>query len=134
KTGSEVFSFSSGATITQVINAVNLVSDATGVTAVNSAGVLDLRSVEYGSEAFISVETISDAGAFRTNVSSNRTTGTDIVATINGVRANGRGSTLSVNTATLDLALTVTNGSTTDFSFNITSGGAVFQLGPNVVS
>jgi flagellin len=134
KTGSEVFSFSSGATITQIVNAVNLVSDATGVTAANSAGVLDLRSVDYGSEAFISVETISDAGAFRTNVSSVRTTGTDIAATINGVRANGRGSTLSVNTSTLDLSVTVTNGSTTDFSFNITSGGAVFQLGPNVVS
>ena len=96
--------------------------------------MLDLYSVEYGSEAFVSVETISDAGAFGTNVSSNRTTGTDIAALINGVEANGRGSTLSVNTATLDLSVTVTDGSTTDFSFNITSGGAVFQLGPNVVS
>jgi flagellin len=134
KTGSEVFSFSSGATITQIVSAINLVSDATGVTASNSAGELDLRSVDYGSDAFISVETISDAGAFGTNVSSTRTTGTDIAALINGVRANGRGSTLSVNTAALDVSVTVTDGSSTDFSFNITGGGAVFQLGPNVVS
>lgn len=134
KTGSEVFSFSSGATVTQVQNAVNLVSDATGVTASTAAGVLSLFSTEYGTESFIAVETISDAGAFRTNVSSIRSTGTDIAATINGVRANGRGNTLSVNTATLDLSVTVTNGSNTDFTFAISSGGAVFQLGPTVVS
>lgn len=136
KTGSEVFSFSSGATVTQVMNAINLVSDATGVTAttlVTSNG-LDLRSIEYGTESFISVEVISDAGGFRTNLSANRTTGVDIAATVNGVRANGRANTLSVNTATLDMAVTVNNGSTTDFSFNISGGGAVFQLGPNVVS
>jgi flagellin len=136
RTGAEVFSFSSGATITQVVNAVNLVSDATGVTAVSAAGVLDLRSTEYGSEAFISVEIISEGstGTFRTNLSSLRTTGTDIAGTVNGVRANGRGNTLSVNTATLDLSATVNNGSTTDFSFTISGGGAIFQLGPNVVS
>ena len=132
KTGAEVFSFSSGATITQIRNAVNLVSDATGVTATINAGVLELRSTDYGSEAFVSVEEISDASAF--TASANRTTGTDIAATINGVRANGRANTLSVNTATLDLSLTVTNGSSTDFNFTISSGGAVFQLGPTVVS
>lgn len=134
KTGAEVFSFSSGATITQIVNAVNLVSDATGVTAANSSNTLDFRSTEYGAESFVSVETISDAGGFRSAVSSIRATGTDIAATVNGVRANGRGNTLSINTATLDMAVTVSNGSTTDFSFTISGGGAVFQLGPTVVS
>jgi flagellin len=137
RTGAEVFSFSSGATITQVYNAINLVSDATGVTATSAAGVLDLRSTEYGSEAFISVEIISEGstGTFRTNLGGNyRTAGTDIVATVNGVRASGRGNTISINTATLDMSATVNNGSTTDFSFTISGGGAIFQLGPNVVS
>jgi flagellin len=136
RTGAEVFSFSSGATITQVVNAVNLVSDATGVTAVSAAGVLDLRSTDYGSESFISVEIISEGstGTFRTNLSSLRTVGTDIAATVNGVRANGRGNTIAINTATLDMSATVNNGSTTDFSFTISGGGAIFQLGPNVVS
>ena len=132
KTGSEVFSFSSGATITQVVNAVNLVTDATGVAATNNAGVLELRSTDYGAEAFVSVEEISDASTFA--ASSIRSTGTDIAATINGVRANGRANTLSVNTATLDLSVTVTSGSSTDFTFAISGGGAVFQLGPTVVS
>lgn len=132
KTGSEVFSFASGATITQIVSAVNLVSDATGVSATNNAGVLELESTDYGSEAFVSVEEISDASAFAP--SSIRTTGTDVAATINGVRANGRANTISVNTATLDLSVTVTDGSSTDLNFTISSGGAVFQLGPTVVS
>jgi len=32
------------------------------------------------------------------------------------------------------LAVTVTDGSSTDIDFNITGGGALFQLGPDVVS
>lgn len=136
RTGAEVFSFSTGATITQVVNAINLVSDATGVTATNNAGALNLYSTEYGTEAFVSVEVISEGagGLFRTNLSGNRFAGGDIVGTVNGVRASGRGNTLSINTATLDLAATVTSGSTADFSFTITGGGAIFQLGPSVVS
>lgn len=129
KTGAEVFSFSSGATLNQIRDAIRLVSDATGVTATTSSGALVLTSTEYGAEAFISVETISGSA-----IASSRNTGTDIAATINGVRANGRANTLSVNTATLDLAVTVTSGSTADFSFSVSSGGAIFQLGPTVVS
>jgi flagellin len=41
---------------------------------------------------------------------------------------------LSVNTSTLDLSITVTDGSNTSFSFNITGGGALFQLGPDVLT
>jgi flagellin len=41
---------------------------------------------------------------------------------------------LSINTATLDLAITVDDGSDADFDFDITGGGALFQLGPDVVS
>lgn len=138
KTGAEVFSFSTGATLTQVVSAINLVSDATGVTAANSGGVLDMRSTEFGSEAFVAVEVISEGagGGFRAGISpsSGRDTGADIVANINGVRGSGRGNTISVNTATLDMSVTVANGSTTDFSFTINGGGAIFQLGPTVVS
>ena len=48
--------------------------------------------------------------------------------------ANGDGNTLSINTATLDLSITVSDGSSTSFDFDITGGGALFQLGPDVVS
>lgn len=134
--GSEVFNFRAGATIDQIVNAVNLVSDGTGVQATNNAGVLNLNSTSYGSNGFVDVEVLSEGsgGVFGSSLSATRATGTDIAATVNGATASGSGNTLSVHTATLDLALTVANGSTTAVDFNITGGGAVFQLGPNVVT
>ncbi len=134
--GSEVFNFRAGATITQVVNAINLVSDGTGVQASNSSGTLNLTSTSYGTAGFVDVEVLSEGsgGTFSSSLSATRDTGTDVTATVNGATASGKGNTLSVSTATLDLELTVTNGSTTAVSFNITGGGAVFQLGPNVVS
>ena len=136
KTGSEVFSFTSGTTITQIINAVNLVSDATGVQATNNAGQLALSSTAYGSAAFVDVNVISEGtgGGFGAGLSATRASGTDINATVNGVAASGEGNTLSINTATLDLKLTVDEGSSTAVNFTIVGGGALFQLGPDVVS
>jgi len=135
-TGSEVFNFRAGTTIDQLIDAINLVSDGTGVEANNNAGVLELNSTTYGSAGFVDVEVLSEGvgGTFGSSLSGTRATGTDVVATVNGATASGRGNTLSVHTATLDLALTVTDGSTASIDFNVTGGGAVFQLGPNVVT
>jgi flagellin len=134
--GSEVFNFRQGATISQVVNAINLVSDGTGVQAVNTAGVLNLKSTSYGSNAFVDVEVLSEGtgGTFAGALSATRANGTDVQATVNGATASGNGNTLSVHTSTLDLALTVTPGSSTAVSFTVTGGGAVFQLGPNVVT
>jgi len=67
-------------------------------------------------------------------LSDDRDEGTDIVATVNGIAATGKGNSLYVNTATLDLTLAVTEGSSTDVNFSISGGGALFQLGPDVVS
>lgn len=134
--GAEVFAFDSGSTITQAVNAINLVTDATGITASNASGVLTLTSSAYGSDAFVDVEVISEgsSGNFESGLSATRDAGSDIVATVNGVQASGDGNKLTVNTSTLDLSATVTDGSSTDFSFNVTGGGAVFQLGPEVVA
>jgi flagellin len=134
--GSEVFTFSAGASGAQIAAAVNLVSDATGVEATFGGTTLTLDSTAYGSDAFVNVEVITEGGAgtFEAGLSATRDEGSDIVATVNGYEANGKGNTLSINTATLDFSLTVSDGSSTDVSFNITDGGALFQVGPNVVS
>ncbi len=136
RTGSEVFSFQAGTTITQIINAVNLVSDATGVQAANNGGQLQFSSAAYGSAAFVDVNVISEGtgGQFGANLSATRAAGTDINATVNGVAASGEGNMLSINTATLDLKLTVDAGSSTAVNFTVVGGGALFQLGPDVVS
>ncbi|MEM6691206.1 MAG: flagellin [Planctomycetota bacterium] len=134
--GSEVFQFQAGSTIDAVIQSINLVQDSTGIEAINEGGALKLQSIGFGSNAAVDVEVISEgaAGNFESGLSAQRATGTDIVATINGITANSTGNTLSVNTSTLDLSLSVADGSSTDFSFNITGGGAQFQLGADVVS
>ena len=51
ESGSEVFSFASGATYSDLASAVNLVSDATGVTAAVASGNLTFTSTAYGSDA-----------------------------------------------------------------------------------
>ena len=135
-TGGEVLSFGAGTSITQVVAAINAVSDATGVAATNNAGTLELDSTAYGSASFVSVNVLSGDtnGTFAGGLSATRNSGTDVVASVNGILANGSGNTLSINTATLDLTLTVDAGSSTDVNFTINGGGALFQLGPDVVS
>jgi flagellin len=134
--GSEVFQFESGASGADVAAAINLLTDSTGVSAAFASTTLTLTSDEYGSSQFVDVEVISEGGSgtFETNLSTTRDEGSDIVATINGYQANGVGNTVSINNSALALDLTVSDGSTTDVTFDITGGGAVFQLGPDVVS
>jgi flagellin len=134
--GSEAFTFEAGATLEQIVNAINLVKDATGVQAEDVAGELQFQSTGYGSAAIVDIEVLSEGvgGGFEAAQSARRTAGTDIVARVNGTTASGRGNTLSINTATLDLSLTVDDGSATTVDFSITGGGAIFQIGPNVVS
>lgn len=134
--GSEVFNFDTGTTLDDIVSAVNLVSDATGVEALNNSGVLELTSTKYGSKSYVDVEVISEGslGNFKSNLSASRDEGSDIQARVNGVQANGDGNTLSINTSTLDLSLTVSDGSSSDVAFSINGGGAIFQLGPDVVS
>ncbi|MGI9443164.1 MAG: flagellin [Rubripirellula sp.] len=134
--GAETFNFSAGTSKEQIASAISLVSDSTGVSAAVASGVLNVTSTDYGSAALVEIDVISEGsgGTFGSSLSDARATGTDISATVNGVEADGVANTLSINTSTLDLSLTVDAGSSTNFSFNITGGGATFQLGADVTS
>lgn len=134
--GAETFNFGAGTSASQIAAALNLVSDSTGVSAAFSGGSLTLNSNGYGSQSLINVDVISEgsAGTFEANLSELRTNGTDVVATINGIEANAAGNRMSINTGSLNLSLTVDDGSDTNFSFSITGGGALFQLGPDINS
>ncbi len=135
--GSETFNFGAGTAASQIASAVNLVSDSTGVSAAfDAAAGLTFQSTGFGSDTLVDIEVISEAagGTFAAGLTAVRATGTDIVATVNGVEADGEGNSLSINTSVLDLTLTVDPGSSTNFSFQITGGGALFQLGPDVTT
>lgn len=134
--GAEVFKFEKGASINDVVAAINLLSDATGVSASQVHGAMSITSTQYGSKAlaFATVHSEGAAGSFKSSISSPRVNGTDIRATVNGVTANADGNQFSINTSSLDLSITLAAGSTANFEFSITGGGGLFQLGPDVVS
>jgi flagellin len=136
KKGMQVFSFGSGTGANMVASAINLVSDGTGVTASVSGNTLTLNSSDYGSKAYVGVEVISEgsSGTFGGNLSAVRDTGDDIQGTINGIVASGNGNEMSINTSTLGMKILVSAGSSTNFDFNITGGGALFQIGPDVAT
>lgn len=137
RTGSEVFNVSAGTTIDQLVDQINLVSDSTGITAAADSGTLTLTSSQYGSAEFVDISVISEGtgGNFTPEVGSGlRSSGTDVTAKVNGVDANVDGNKISINTATLDLSLEIEAGFEGTASFSITGGGALFQLGPDVVS
>lgn len=140
--GTQVLSFTSGTTASAIAFAVNTNSDATGVVAkMNNASIatsgIQFDSIGYGSTNFVSV-TAQTGNFVTTNAAGQdetRVTGVDAVATINGQRVIGNGLELKLNTSSLNVDMTLNSafgiGKT---SFAITGGGAMFQLGPQVVS
>jgi len=135
--GTEFFTFDQYARTAQVAAAINLLSDVTGVSASESDGTLTFTSVDYGSDATVDLNVVEEgaSGTFESGLSGTYTdAGTDIQATVNGYQAQGSGNTLSLNVPTLQMSMTVTDGSSTDVDFTIDGGGALFQVGPDVVS
>ncbi len=137
-TGSETFNFQAGTTSQQVADAINLVSDATGVTAsVAPDNTITFNSSEYGSKSILGINVISEeaSGIFEQGLSGIRAEGVDIKARVNGIEANGDGNQFSISTSTLIMSLTLDpNQPVAEFNFRINGGGAMFQLGGDVVS
>jgi flagellin len=140
--GVEVLTFTSGTKASAIAFAVNRISDVTGVraeliSATNANSGITFKSVEYGSKAFVSVR--AQSGTFQTtDVDGNtrsRMIGVDNIATVNGAVTVGDGLVVKLNTTNLDLELKLAEdfgaGST---EFAITGGGALFQLGAQVVT
>ncbi len=147
--GVEVFSFVSGFSSVDMVSAINAVTGATGVSATfingaNKASGVIFRSIDYGSDSFVSVRALpSSAGAFgvvgynestAAYVATQRDIGRDVVATVNGKKTVGSGSMITLNSGSLDMRLKLDtqfgNGDTTEFT--IIGGGATFQLGPHI--
>ncbi|MCH2145674.1 MAG: flagellin [Phycisphaerales bacterium] len=149
--GAQTLSFASGTQQSSIVNAINLISDSTGVEAtfVNSAGASGIRfqSSGYGSDSFVSVRPVGSGGTgFNAwtapgGVEAQRDTGVDVQAIVNGALATGRGLAVSMNTPGLSMELDLTEAFATattppanQSQFSITGGGANFQLGPSVNS
>jgi flagellin len=138
--GVSTLTFTSGTAASAIMFAVNQISDATGVKAtfINSAAPasgITFRSTTFGSKSYVSIAPKN--GTFATTDlaggAQRRAVGVDAVATVNGALTVADGLNIKLNTATLDMEMTLDAafgiGTT---SFAITGGGAKFQLGPQV--
>ena len=100
---------------------------------------LILESMGEGSRQFVRVNWLN-GGAFDVKDVNGNTTdtsyGTDMVATINGMKARADGRSLSLESSMLKMGVIMDDRVTTgdQINFTITGGGAVIQMGPDVVS
>ena len=136
RNGVETLSFIGSTANSAIMFAINTVSDVTGVSAALSGTALAMSSTDQGSEALVSVKAL--AGTFSTRLRENpavvsqRDTGTDANASINGSQAVASGNHISLNTTALSLDLDLAVGFTGATQFAVTGGGALFQLGGGV--
>ncbi|MCK5272458.1 MAG: hypothetical protein KAJ52_07765 [Sedimentisphaerales bacterium] len=145
--GTTELTFAASTSRANINTAINAVSEITGVSAVVSGTYIKMRSVDFGSSAYVSVEILSGnagggglkvqetaGGAHTTDA---KDYGRNATATVNGASATADGKKLTIRTAMLDaeMELDATAAlSAVDWSatFGITSGGADFALGSAV--
>lgn len=139
--GSEILSFASGTSMAQIATAVNASSQLTGVSATASAAAggpasLVLQSTDFGSDQIVSIDVLENVAAWTSQAAATLANGTDGTVTINGANAIVQGLDASVRVGSLsaDVRITSTFNGTSGNSttFEITGGGAIFSISPNV--
>jgi flagellin len=146
--GSQQFTFASGTSQANIISAINTFSEALGVTASTVAGNGDriqILSNQFGSAEFVRVkilngttdELVFDAATAGNSATDMKLHGRDATVLINGQEATTNGLTARVATDGFDVAITISgfgelNDDGESSSFDITGGGATFNLSPKV--
>lgn len=104
----------------------------------NTAVGIVFYSTDYGTDAFVDVRAQLNGQSFpvvdRYGTVTERATGIDISASINGQLAVGNGLTASIGTTELDMSITIDSSVRAGdvVGFRITGGGALMQLGADV--
>ena len=145
--GTTELTFAGSTKISAMVYSINQVREVTGVSAALSGATVaaNLYSVDFGSDAYVSVQTLSGA---QTDITINKaiagandTTakdyGVNAIAIVNGTSAIANGKKLTIRTAMLDAeidldgtaALSAADWSTT---FSVVSGGSDFAIGSRV--
>ncbi len=141
--GSEVFSFNGGTTASAMAATINGFRDMLGISATVSAtnGAFYFNSIDYGSAAFVKVENIGTYQfKVKTATSLPNTSltdyGVDAAVKVNGQDAtvDGLHAVVKNNSIDVELLLSSDFGTQTALNtkFDVTGGGAVFQLSPTV--
>ncbi|MGE0480100.1 MAG: flagellin [Phycisphaerae bacterium] len=130
KLGSAVISITSGENLSSVAAKINAATAQTGVVASANGANLSLTSQTYGTSAFVRVTTLSGDA---TNFTNQNDTGVNAGVTVNGNAASVDGLNVNYSAGGVNASFSLTesfgttaNGSET---FQVTTGGATFQLG-----
>ena len=146
--GNTELTFAGSTKLSAMVYAINQVREVTGVSAALSGATIaaNLRSVDFGSSAYVSVQILSGSQSTElavnkaiagTHVDTQKDFGANAIATVNGSSATAVGKKLTIRTAMLDAeldlegtaALSAVDWST---SFSVVSGGSDFAIGPQV--
>ncbi len=148
--GVQTLTLLSGRPLSAVVAAINTIKNSTGVsaslqTAGNQTSGMVFNSTSYGSDEFVSVKKIGAGGNFFQTYPGKgvgnaiqRDEGRDVTAIVNGSLAVGKGLNITHNSPTLNVELSLTVDYATRpgvlKTFDITGGGVVFQLGPDITA
>src|SRR5262249_40761764 len=112
--------------------AINAITTATGVSATVNGSQLKFDSTDYGSAAFVSVQTI--AGKFTNDNKGTKETRQDAGVNVKSAQGQSAGISVSYRSSNLDINfdLDKTFNKPGTGSFEITGGGATFSLGSKV--
>ncbi|MHC4991311.1 MAG: flagellin, partial [Planctomycetota bacterium] len=146
--GIQQFTFASGSSQANIVSAINTFKDSLGVSATQAAGDTDrveLRSLGFGSDEFVRVrvlegttnDLLADTVAGATNTNDLKDAGRDATFLINGTQAPSDGLEARVALDGLDISVTIDGSSSLNSdgqstNFQITGGGANFNLSPDV--
>ena len=130
-TGTQQMSFAAGTTIAQQAAAINATTNDTGVQATVVGANLQIESADYGSQQAVSARLLS--GTYSTSVTA--ASGTDAVVRVNGALAAANGVNVAYRDNATDVSFSLTatsNVAAQTSTFNVTGGGADFQIGSKV--
>lgn len=144
--GNTELTFAAGTSAVNIAASINSVKEVTGISAAVSTNgdQIRLRSVDFGTNAYASVEMLNaatqnntifelrDAGVVKNSA---KNYGTDAQATINGSAAIANGKLLTIRTSMLEGVFELTDAqalATGTESFTVTGGGAQFAIGSKV--
>ncbi len=131
--GTAELTFASGTTQGEIMSAINEVKDITGVIA---SGPANLYSLDFGKDAFVSLEVISGDAAGE--VFDAVDYGRDVTVNVNDMAITGTGKTVKMRNSLLDLEFKLSDaqaqatGAGNATAFQVTGGGADFALGARV--
>ncbi len=147
--GVQQFTFASGTSQADILAAVNSFKDSIGVSATvaSNSSRISINSTGYGADSFVRVKELSNQGptdfiftastAGGTAVSDLKDKGRNATVLINGTQATTDGLTARVSSDGFDVSISIDgtsalNNTGQSTTFDITSGGANFNLAPSV--